>query len=482
MNIDIRTLLLIGSLSWLARAGILGYLWHIDREYAPVRYWAIGAILTATGAVAFSLRGFAPDWLTVQVAHSLVMAGWVASAMGTVESTGTKPPWTAAISAGACGIAGLSYFVVISPDFVLRTLAVTIPQVCLDLYAGLVCWRYRTDFRKTTQRLLGTILLLSAASNAWKMQTMFSLQTQTLFESAPGYVQYFIYLLVGSIGFTAFCILLSAQELQKRLATAMSSQAAVSQQLESRLVEITDLQKQLQDWNKTLEEQVALRTARLRELSAELAMVEERERQVLAHELHDNLGQILAVVKIKLATLRPDSPQSLVSEIVDLLDQADQSARTITLQLNPPILRILDFPSALQSLADEMQRLHGLEVRIDDHCKSDLLVDELRAILYRCVRELLINVAKHGKTDEASITCTYDGLQLNIAVSDNGCGFEPASLGSPWRDWSRFGLRSVKERMLNVGGSMLIESGVGNGTTVSLVIPSPFVANDFPKR
>lgn len=240
------------------------------------------------------------------------------------------------------------------------------------------------------------------------------------------------------------------------------------------MVDIThrkQVEQQLREMAESLEFKVAERTAQLRRLSAQLAMTEERERRNLAQDLHDNLGQLLAVMKIKLTSISAGELQPLIDQMVALVVQADQAARNITQQLSPPVLYTLGLVPALQWLAEDIERVYGLMVHVDhDDCRRRL-VDEVQAVLYRVARELLINVAKHAGVRDASLSCLCSGNRLMLVVSDAGCGFEPADHLGAWPGYHSFGLRSIYERMANIGGEMEIDSSPGNGTTITLSVP-----------
>lgn len=220
----------------------------------------------------------------------------------------------------------------------------------------------------------------------------------------------------------------------------------------------------------SLEARVIERTAELRRVSAQLSMIEERERRMLAEDLHDNLGQLLAVIKIKLTSLPDDASQSSLRQLVDLVGRADRAVRSITQQLSPPILKTLGLAPALEWLADEMSRSYGLSVHTDLGDCSRRLVDNVQSALFRSARELLINVVKHAEVKEASLTCLCNPNELILVVSDAGCGFMSVN-HSAVPSHKSFGLRSVRERIVNLGGAIDIDSSPGNGTTVALYVP-----------
>ena len=240
------------------------------------------------------------------------------------------------------------------------------------------------------------------------------------------------------------------------------------------MVDITQrkqIEQRLREMAETLEFKVLERTAELRKLSAQLTLAEERERRLLAQDLHDNLGQLLAVIKIKLTSLPGDAPVPWLTEILGLVDQADRAARDVSQALSPPILQNLGLAPALEWLGEEIERVYGLAVHVDrgECCKH--LAEEIQAVLYRSARELLINVARHAGVREASLSCLCDGDRLVIVVSDAGCGFDPAEHFGTWPGHRSFGLRSIHERIISFGGEVEVDSSPGCGTTVTLSLP-----------
>lgn len=228
----------------------------------------------------------------------------------------------------------------------------------------------------------------------------------------------------------------------------------------------------------SLERQVQERTAQLRALASELTMAEERERRSLAQDLHDDLGQLLAIAKIKLTTLKKDrqggAMEQSLEEIDALIDQANRSVRSLAFQLNPAVLYELGLVPALQWLVEEVRRLSGLDVTLEDDGAPKPLDHPVRSILFRAVRELLINVAKHAKVGSAEvITARSGGNWLTITVGDSGTGFDHETMLAQVAagDARGFGLLSMRERLRFIGGDMRIDSAPGNGTRVTLSAP-----------
>lgn len=228
----------------------------------------------------------------------------------------------------------------------------------------------------------------------------------------------------------------------------------------------------------SLEERVRERTFQLRTLTSELVLTEERERRILARDLHDGLGQLLAIVKIKLTSLecseRRGRLKTALGEIDALVDQANRSIRSLLLSLSPPTLETLGLVPALDGLGEEMGRLYGLAVRIDAEQELPALLEPAKTTIFRAVRELLINVAKHAGTDIAEIHCYQtDDRRLMISIGDQGRGFDyQQTLGGRTAGVSGFGLISVRERIEFIGGELAVDSKPGYGTTITIVFPA----------
>lgn len=216
------------------------------------------------------------------------------------------------------------------------------------------------------------------------------------------------------------------------------------------------------------------RTDRLRVLSAALATAEERERRILAQDLHDDLGQLLAIIGLKATIVQKHAMSESLKRAVDdcakAVEQANRKLRTMALQLNPPMLDQLGLVPALQWLADEVNRLYKLDVEIKDDGTPKPMDPAVSATLFRAVRELLINVSKHARVAKATITTArVENNTLVVTVDDAGAGFDPGSVVT--NSEGGFGLLSVRERLGYLGGEMSILSIPGDGTSVILKVP-----------
>jgi len=229
----------------------------------------------------------------------------------------------------------------------------------------------------------------------------------------------------------------------------------------------------LREANATLERRVQECTAQLQAMVAELAAAEERERRAIATDLHDDLVQLLNVIAMRIETLAKAPAVAPLREELDglrgLVHQCNDSARSLAQQLSPPVLHHLGLVPALAWLSDEMRRLHGLNVVMLDDAAPKPLGQAERAMVFRAVRELLVNVAKHAAVPQATVEIVRRGGRMIITVSDTGAGFDPETvLGSPGRT---LGLSTVYERLAVLGGAVEIASRKGSGTAVTLTLP-----------
>jgi len=221
-----------------------------------------------------------------------------------------------------------------------------------------------------------------------------------------------------------------------------------------------------------LELRVAERTEQLRALVSELEAAEDRERRQLARDLHDDLGQTLAAARVRLAGLCGDARDDVrapAKAVAALIDQANASTRSLASQLAPEVLYELGLTPALEWLCEEVGRAFGLEVTVHDDGRPKPLSQEARSILYRGVRELVINVAKHARTDNAIVEVERTDDQIVVRVSDAGVGYDPAaSAAMPRRG---LGLASMRERLSFIGGTLEVQSRQGDGTVAVLSAP-----------
>ncbi|MBF0543754.1 MAG: PAS domain S-box protein [Candidatus Riflebacteria bacterium] len=239
-------------------------------------------------------------------------------------------------------------------------------------------------------------------------------------------------------------------------------------------------EQELKELNESLEQRVAEQTAevkqlasRLRALASELIQAEQRERRRLAAILHDHIQQLLVSAQMQLKRIvraDPEMVQSIALKISSVLDEALVTSRSLTVELFPPILHQSGLMAALFWLAKRMKNMHQFKVHI---CANNFIEppkSEIRVFLFEAVRELLLNVLKHSGVLEAYLTIVSTKENLfSIIIEDKGKGFSfPSAKYTPT---DGFGLFSLQQRLLHLGGTLNIESTPGQGMKVTLVIP-----------
>jgi two-component system, chemotaxis family, CheB/CheR fusion protein len=223
-----------------------------------------------------------------------------------------------------------------------------------------------------------------------------------------------------------------------------------------------------------LEERVRQRTLTIRTLAAELILVEQREKTHLAQVLHDHLQQLLVGARFLLERARQDCTecgQETLREADQILAQCLEEARTLSVELSPPILRTDGLAAALKWLGDWMRDKHGLTVEVTSATTPASLSSELSVLLYHAVRELLFNVVKHAEVKSAGVSIDCADAQLSIVVSDKGKGFDPARLQGAASSSGQFGLFWVRERLALLDGQVEIDSAPGRGSRFTLRVP-----------
>ena len=210
---------------------------------------------------------------------------------------------------------------------------------------------------------------------------------------------------------------------------------------------------------------------RLRELATRTAAVEDHERRVLATALHDQVGQTLAVARMRLALAQAEEvcfgPDAAAA--MEMVDRAIGQTRMLTAELAPQMLYELGLEDAINWLAEQIGRSHSLRCEVKGSVDTKDLTEDRLSTLYRSSSELLMNVVKHANTDHAVVELAGDAEQVSIAVIDEGTGFVVGEIFE--EDRHSFGLFSVNERVDQLGGELEAISQPGEGTTMTIRMP-----------
>ncbi|NVM79144.1 signal transduction histidine kinase [Duganella sp. SG902] len=228
----------------------------------------------------------------------------------------------------------------------------------------------------------------------------------------------------------------------------------------------------LQQYRDSLEQQVAERTAEVRELAAHRESAREDERKHIARELHDELGQSLTALRMRAALLRvrfgADVPglNEQVRDMTELVDRSLSVVRNVATSLRPTVLD-LGIGSALEWLVDEFRTHSGLNCSLTLMLEEQGSPGEQQAIaLFRIVQESLTNIARHADASETTVTLRCAGGRCELQIVDDGRGFDLAQA----RPHS-FGLLGIRERVLSLDGKVTISSVPGSRTCIEVILP-----------
>ena len=183
----------------------------------------------------------------------------------------------------------------------------------------------------------------------------------------------------------------------------------------------------------------------------------------------------MAFCNIKLGALQESASSSglgeSVREIRKHIEQVIGDTRSLTFELSPPILHELGFEAAVEWLAEQVQSENGITSDFEDDGQPKPLNKDILFLLFRAVRELLVNVVKHAQARHVKISIQRDENDIKVIVIDDGIGFDPTMTDSQAGITRGFGLFSIRERLDHIGKRLEIESQPGQGTRVTLVAP-----------
>jgi PAS domain S-box-containing protein len=227
-----------------------------------------------------------------------------------------------------------------------------------------------------------------------------------------------------------------------------------------------------------LEEELRESENRLRLLSSRLLTVQEQERKRVAHELHDGIGQILTAVKFKVEDTLQQMAKSkgrskgALETIVPVIQQAVEEVRRIQMDLRPSLLDDIGILATIGWFTREFQKVYtSIQIEKAIDIKEEEVPDSLKVVIFRVIQEGLNNIAKHSEANVASLFLRKSDGKLELAIGDNGQGFDLDGVRSTESPEKGFGLSSMRERTELSGGRFSIVSTIGAGTTIRATWP-----------
>lgn len=230
------------------------------------------------------------------------------------------------------------------------------------------------------------------------------------------------------------------------------------------------IKNQLTEANNRIAAIVGEQAAHLRELSGELTLAEQRERDRLYELLHDHVQPLLVAARLGLSGLNEWTPREdmlrAVGKAREQISRVVETARSLSVELNPPLVRERGLVPGLESLCRWVQANHGLTVELTSSPDTEPASMTIRLQCFKAVRELLMNVVKYAGTSHAMLKLERTPEKmLRITLVDDGAGFQVT------RNHDGSGLANIERRLSMVGGGLLIDSAPGVGTTATILAP-----------
>jgi len=199
--------------------------------------------------------------------------------------------------------------------------------------------------------------------------------------------------------------------------------------------------------------------------------IQEQTLSYIASEIHDNIRQILTLVRLNILRLTPENVMLEKEEIENLVEKASVDLRSISHNLKTNNFHQIGLIESIQQLLDTIDKTGIYQTNFDYDLsdETDALLFEKDIILFRMIQEIINNILKHAAATQISVSIKMDGKNLKITVSDNGKGFNPNSIK---KDQQGIGLNNIFERGKLIDTTVDILSLYGNGTTVVLTTHS----------
>jgi len=267
---------------------------------------------------------------------------------------------------------------------------------------------------------------------------------------------------------------------QQQLRAANQQLQANEQQLKATNQQLQASEQQLRAANQQLQasqQQLLAYQAQLKSLASQLTLTEEHQRHQIATELHATIGQSLVSSKLQLDALRASLPSGsdlagTLEQVTNLLKESIQQTRTLVFDLSSPVLYELGFETAVADWLDEqIRQKHRIKTKFEDDGQPKPIDNNIRVLLFRDVRELLINVVKHAHATKVKVSISKSGSRIEVSVEDDGWGFDPKKVTATGTKKGGFGLFSIRERLEQLGGRIEIKSAPGCGCKVTMIAP-----------
>ncbi len=195
---------------------------------------------------------------------------------------------------------------------------------------------------------------------------------------------------------------------------------------------------------------------------------QEKERQKVAGELHDDLGSLMATIKLHFDNAKISKENTSLQHAQKLLEEAYQKVRGMAHNKNSGVMSDQGLLQAIQKMAQTITDTNTMEVKVEDFGLGERMENTLELSIFRMIQELLANVIKHAEASKVNIQLTQHEENLNIIVEDNGKGFDRTKLDA---ETSGMGLTTIEKRVEHLEGNFTVDSVIGKGTSILIDLP-----------
>lgn len=461
--IDMRTIILSYAITNIVCASVMALLWMQNRKrFAGIGFWLGNYVAICTAVVLLALRGIVPDFLSIVIANALVVFGLILLYVGLQRFVGK--PGSQIHNYIFLGIFILihAYFTYIQPSLLARNINAS---VGIFIGAFQIAWfifrRLGAD-ASFNMRSLGVIFIFYCLVSVARISTDLIVDPGTDFLKSG----------TNSLAFLLY------QTLQ--IALTLNLFLKVNHRL------VVDLERDITE-RKRAEEALRQTHIQVVEQQRTVATFEERER--MARELHDGIGQTLGYVNVQaqaaqtlLEKNQPEAAQKNLVGLVQVAQDAHANLRHYILGLRDSVAPQRNFYQALQSYLNSFHQAWGIETIFSPpQGELPVLPVAVEDQLLHIVQEALANIRKHTEARRVEVLIALRPGEMTLIISDNSHGFDP--LLAPGAEKEHFGLSIMRERAEQVGGRMEIRSVVGRGTQVFVYTPysSASASNENPK-
>jgi len=275
---------------------------------------------------------------------------------------------------------------------------------------------------------------------------------------------------VAALWFAAKQIVQPLQELEAKAAALTWGDFEAIKEPVGGISEVQHLQLELAEMSR----KVQAAQDGLRDYIGAITSAQEEERARLARELHDDTIQSVIALKqrVQLAqkSLRDQTSRKTLAELESLAEQTIENLRRMTRALRPIYLEDLGLVTALEMLARETSQNSGIQIEFNKLGEEQRLSREVELALYRMAQEALNNVVRHSQASRADLCISFEAKGIELEVNDNGIGFDMPKSPTDFAAKGHFGLLGIRERAELIGARLEVESALGRGTRLKLVL------------